>query len=458
MGVEAALPPGFRDFHPEEVRERQYILETLVQVFELYGYQPIQTASVEFTETLLGKYGDEGEKLLFYILDSGDFLNQVPEEDRSDYRRLRKYIAHKALHYDLTVPLARYVAMNQHRLTLPFKRYQIQSVWRADRPQRGRFREFVQCDIDVVGASSLLYDLECIKIYQRAFGQLQVPEIQIHLNHRQLLMALAIHFGVAERFSAFCTLLDKLDKVPLADLQKDFLELGLEKPAYENLCALYEQMWKCQQNLERLHYLASFLCESEAKNRAIAELTFLFSHFSPMGILEEMVVFDPFLARGLDYYTGTIYEVKTKAVPIGSLGGGGRYDRLLESFGTPSLPCVGISFGLDRIHFVLKELNRFKGIRHTPCTVLIIHFDENDIPVYLQVRERLIQEGISADLYPEPKKLKKQLQYANKLNIPFVLFLGEEERKQGIYGCKHMETGEQIQGPLETIIRFIQSR
>lgn len=457
MEIQASLPSGFRDFSPQEVKERDRIVRTLIEVFELYGYQPVQTPAIEYTETLLGKYGKEGEKLLYYILDSGDFLSGVSEEARKDYRKLRKEIAHKALRYDLTVPLARYVAMNRHELSFPFKRYQIQSVWRADRPQRGRFREFVQCDIDVVGATSLIYDLECIKIYQSTFEKLDLQEIRIEINHRQLLVALAIHYGIESLFVPFCTILDKLDKVAIEELEEEFLRVGIDSDVYEGVSRLYSKIEECSTNEERIELLQSYLQESEAKKRAFEDLEFLFSHFLAIGIRAEMVKFNPFLARGLDYYTGTIYEVKEDVISIGSLGGGGRYDRLLETFGIPSIPCVGISFGLDRIHYVLKELGRLELQVYSPCQVLIVQFQERDLPVYLQIRESFIQRGISADIFPETRKMKKQLQYANKLKIPFVLFAGEDEIRRGQYSCKNMRTGKQIQGTLEEIIAFIQS-
>ena len=439
------LPKGTRDFSPEEMVKRNFIFDTFKCVFRRFGYQEIQTPSMENLETLTGKYGDEGDKLIFKILNSGDFLSKVsPEElQAADAKKLTSKVSEKALRYDLTVPFARYVVAHQNDISLPFKRFQIQPVWRADRPQKGRYREFYQCDADVVGSESLLNEAEFVLIYQEALSQLGLKDFSILINNRKILSGIAEIIGKPELIIDMTVAIDKLDKIGLEGVCKELLERGFTQADIEKLQPIIELKGS---NSEKIQALKKVLASSEIGQKGIEEVETIFTYIqqlqTPNATLPN-VALDIALARGLNYYTGAIFEVKSNEVTMGSIGGGGRYDDLTGMFGLKNLSGVGISFGADRIYDVLEELNAFPKNTTESTKVLISNFDETAEKFALPILSQLRAAGIATELYPQADKLKKQLGYADAKRIPYVILIGSEEMASGLLSLKNMKSGEQ---------------
>ncbi|MDP5170944.1 MAG: histidine--tRNA ligase [Bacteroidia bacterium] len=439
MSQKPSIPKGTRDFLPQIMIRREHIFATIRQVFKKYGYAPIETPSMENLSVLTGKYGDEGDRLIFKILNNGDFLKGVEHLD--DAQKLGYEICDRALRYDLTVPFARFVVMNQNELTFPFKRYQIQPVWRADRPQKGRYREFYQCDADVVGSDSLLFEAEFVAIFDEVLSALRLPGFSILLNNRKILSGYAEVAGQSERFGDICVAIDKLDKKPAAEVQAEMLSRGIPQDAIDTL---FNIITFEGDNRAKLAFLEEALASSEQGRQGVAEMKEVLDTLEFFPSYNGTVKFDLQLARGLDYYTGTIFEVKAHEVSIGSICGGGRYADLTGVFGMPGLSGVGISFGADRIYDVMNELNLFQDDRPTSTKVLLINFGGEGYKSSLKLLSKLRQAGIPTELYPEEAKLKKQFSYADKLAIPFTVMIGEEEVKNGLYQLKNMFSGEQI--------------
>jgi histidyl-tRNA synthetase len=439
------LPKGTRDFSPEEMVKRNFIFDTIKGVFRKFGYQEIQTPSMENLETLTGKYGDEGDKLIFKILNSGDFLSKVSAEElqTADAKKLTSKVSEKALRYDLTVPFARYVVAHQNDISLPFKRFQIQPVWRADRPQKGRYREFYQCDADVVGSESLLNEAEFVLIYQEALSQLGLKDFSILINNRKILSGIAEIIGKPELIIDMTVAIDKLDKIGLEGVCKELLERGFTQADIEKLQPIIELKGS---NSEKIQALKKVLASSEIGQKGIEELETIFNYIqqlqTPNAALPN-VALDITLARGLNYYTGAIFEVKSNEVAMGSIGGGGRYDDLTGMFGLKNLSGVGISFGADRIYDVLEELDAFPKNTTESTKVLISNFDEAAEKFALPILSQLRASGIATELYPQAAKLKKQLGYADAKRIPYVILIGSEEMASDLLSLKNMNSGEQ---------------
>lgn len=438
------LPEGTRDFGPEQARKRAFIFDTIRSVFIKFGFQPLETPAMENLSTLTGKYGDEGDQLLFKILNNGDFLKDADPAllAEKNSAKLIPVISKRGLRYDLTVPFARFVVMNRHALTFPFKRYQIQPVWRADRPQKGRYREFFQCDADVIGSDSLLYETELVQIYDEAFACLQIP-VEIKINNRKVLYGIAEAAGIADRFVDMTVAIDKLDKVGIEGVRKELSERGVPAGAV----ATIEQILAAP----TLASLRSVFANSETGQKGLDELERVFHLLGKVSLKNE-VKFDITLARGLSYYTGCILEVAAIGVKMGSIGGGGRYADLTGVFGMPGLSGVGISFGADRIYDVLEMLDRFPEAVAETVRVLFVAFDEPTHEYAFECVSRVRAAGIPAELYPEPGKLKKQFEYAAKRNIPWVAIAGEAEMQKGTLAVKNQQTGEQREMTLEELI------
>jgi histidyl-tRNA synthetase len=436
-----SIPKGTRDFSPEVMVKRNYIFNTIRGVFQRYGYMPLETPSMENVETLTGKYGDEGDKLIFRILDSGDYLKDIPNETLQERKLnvITKGIAEKALRYDLTVPFARFVVMNQHSIAFPFKRYQIQPVWRADRPQKGRYREFYQCDADVVGSDSLLNEVELVQIFDDALTILQVPSI-IKINNRKILQGVAELAGVPDRMMEMTNAIDKLDKVGEDGVVKELGERGFSEASIATIRGLFALSGS---NEERLNVLSERLAQSPAGVKGIEELRYVMQCVSDIGLKTATIELDLTLARGLNYYTGAIFEVKAEGVQMGSICGGGRYDDLTGIFGLKGVSGVGISFGADRIFDVMTELNVFPADAMQSTKVLFTNFGEKEEQYCVRLLRRLRDAGINAEIYPENAKMKKQFKYADDKRIPFVAIVGEEEMKNNIVALKDMQSGEQ---------------
>jgi len=450
------LPKGTRDFSPEEMVKRNFIFDTIKSVFRKFGYQEIQTPSMENLETLTGKYGDEGDKLIFKILNSGDFLAKVsPEElQTTDAKKLTSKVSEKALRYDLTVPFARYVVAHQNDISLPFKRFQIQPVWRADRPQKGRYREFYQCDADVVGSESLLNEAEFVLIYQEALSKLGLRDFSILINNRKILSGIAEIIGKPELIIDMTVAIDKLDKIGFDGVCKELLERGFTQNDIEKLQPIIELKGS---NSEKILALKKVLAHSEIGQKGVEELESIFNYIHQLQAPNTTspapnVELDITLARGLNYYTGAIFEVKSNEVAMGSIGGGGRYDDLTSMFGLKNLSGVGISFGADRIYDVLEELGAFPKNTNETTKVLISNFDETAEKFALPLLSQLRAAGIATELYPEAAKLKKQLGYADAKRIPYVLLIGDEEMASGLLSLKNMESGEQSTLTIQAIL------
>ena len=439
---------GTRDFGPIEMAKRNYILNTIREVYELYGFQQIETPAMETLQTLMGKYGEEGDKLLFKVLNSGDFLSKLSDEDISQISNLNSQISNhlaakmceKGLRYDLTVPFARYVVMHREELQLPFKRYQVQPVWRADRPQKGRYREFYQFDGDVVGSDSLLNEVELMQILDTVFTRLGV-RVQIKINNRKILSGIAEVIGAADKIVDITVAIDKLDKIGIDNVNEELRNDGLTE---EQIAKLQPIILLEGTNEEKLNTIAEVLKDSETGLKGVEETRFILTILkSQISNLKSQITLDLTLARGLNYYTGAIFEVKALDTPMGSISGGGRYDNLTGIFGMPGLSGVGISFGVDRIYDVLDALDLYPKDSLQTSRVLFINFGENETAYCLPIIAQVRQAGIRAELFPDAAKMKKQMAYANAKHIPFVVLAGESEIAEGKVTLKDMETGEQ---------------
>lgn len=449
MAQKPSIPKGTRDFSPIEMAKRNYIFNTIKEVFLLYGFQQIETPAMENLSTLMGKYGEEGDKLLFKMLNSGDYLKNAPAEllEQHDYIHLIPKISEKGLRYDLTVPFARYVVMHRNDIQFPFKRYQIQPVWRADRPQKGRYREFYQCDADVVGSDSLMNEIELVGMIDEVFKRFGINVI-IKINNRKVLSGIAEVIGAPDKIVDITVAIDKIDKIGLENVNAELLEKGLSQDAVD---ALQPLLTLSGSNEEKLATLSTLLASSEVGMKGVEELRYVLSNSEaqqPKGVVE----LDVSLARGLNYYTGTIIEVKAKDVAIGSITGGGRYDNLTGVFGMPGTSGVGISFGADRIYDVLNTLELYPKDTLASTKVLFVNFGEKEGAQSLQYVMKLRANGIPAEIYPDSTKMKKQMSYANDKNVAYVAMVGETEMANGSIALKCMETGEQENLTIDEVI------
>lgn len=435
-----SIPKGTRDFSPVEMAKRNYIFNTIRDVYALYGFEQIETPAMETLQTLMGKYGEEGDKLLFKILNSGNFFNKLSDEElvERNVLRLASQICEKGLRYDLTVPFARYVVMHRDELQLPFKRYQIQPVWRADRPQKGRYREFYQCDADVVGSDSLLNEVELMQIVDTVFTRFGI-RVQIKINNRKILTGIADVIGAADKIVDITVAIDKLDKIGIDNVNAELLNNGLSDEQVEKLqpIILLEGT-----NESKLNTIVDVLKDSKTGMKGVEETRFILDKLKAMGLKNEIQL-DLTLARGLNYYTGAIFEVKALDTPMGSITGGGRYDNLTGIFGMPGLSGVGISFGADRIYDVLNTLDLYPKESITGTQVLFINFGEKETEYCLPIVAKARENGIRTEIYPDTSKMKKQMGYANAKQIPYVVLAGENEMEQGKITLKNMITGEQ---------------
>jgi histidyl-tRNA synthetase len=449
MASKPGIPKGTRDFSPAEVSKRNYIISIMRNHFEKFGYQPIETPSFENSDTLMGKYGEEGDRLIFKILNSGDYLDKVPTEELQNlnYKKLTGKISEKALRYDLTVPFARYVVQHQSEIEFPFKRYQIQPVWRADRPQKGRFREFYQCDADVVGSKSLWQEVELVQLYDAVFADLGLNGVTIKINNRKVLSGIAEVIGASDKLIDFTVALDKLDKIGEDGVKKEMLEKGISEAALEKVQPLFNFTGSIQEKLEKL---ANLLSSSEEGKKGIEELRFICDHVAQLGLQQSILDLDVTLARGLDYYTGAIFEVAApETVSMGSIGGGGRYDDLTGIFGLKDMSGVGISFGLDRIYLVLEELNLFPETVTTATKVLFLNFGESQAFEAMKAVSTLRSKNIKTEMYPDQSKIDKQFKHAERRGIPFVV----KEITGNLFTLKDIQSGEQVQLSLDELVR-----
>ena len=440
MANKPSIPKGTRDFGPEEMAKRNYIFNTIKEVYALYGFQQIETPAMETLHTLMGKYGEEGDKLLFKILDSGDYLKGITDEELMERNtlHLQTKLCEKGLRYDLTVPFARYVVMHRDELQLPFKRYQIQPVWRADRPQRGRYREFYQCDADVVGSDSLLNEVELMQIVDTVFQRFGI-RVQIKINNRKILSGIAEIIGAADKIVDITVAIDKLDKIGLDNVNEELREDGIGDEAIAKLQPIIQLSGT---NDEKLATMRDLLRDSEVGLKGIDELQFILDALKHCGLKNEIQL-DLTLARGLNYYTGAIFEVKALDTPMGSITGGGRYDNLTGIFGMPGLSGVGISFGADRIYDVLNALDLYPKETLQSSQVLFINFGQQEAAFCLKAAAQVRQAGIKAEIYPDSVKMKKQMNYANAKHFPYVVLAGENEIAQNKVTLKNMTTGDQ---------------
>jgi histidyl-tRNA synthetase len=447
-----SIPKGTRDFSPEEIARRNYIFDTIRSVYQLHGYKPIETPAMENLSTLMGKYGEEGDRLIFRILNSGDFLAKTDEKllQNRDSLKVSNQICEKALRYDLTVPFARYVVQHQNEITFPFKRFQIQPVWRADRPQKGRYREFFQCDADVIGSDSLYNEYELLEIVDHVFQKLGVG-ITIKVNNRKILSGLAEYIGFPDKIVDITTAIDKLDKIGLQKVNEELAERGLSAEAVQKLQPV---LMITGTNSQKLESLKQILSNSEMGKKGIEEIEEVLELTADSGI-RCTVELDLTLARGLNYYTGAIIEVKANDVFMGSICGGGRYDDLTGIFGLPGMSGVGVSFGADRIYDVMLELQKFPENVLTFSKVLVVNFGKEETKFARNILSQLRLHNIKCELYPDAAKMKKQMQYADKNNIPYVLVIGKDEIESGMPSLKNMKTGEQKSMPAEELVEYL---
>ncbi len=457
--IKPSLPKGTRDFSPVEMDRRNFIFDTIRSVFRKYGFRQIETPAMENLSTLTGKYGDEGDQLIFKILNSGNFLESVSDEkyQLKDSNSISSQIAEKALRYDLTVPFARYVVAHQNDITFPFKRFQIQAVWRADRPQKGRYREFYQCDADVVGSDSLLNEAEFVLIYQEALKNLGLKDFTIKINNRKILSGIAEILNRPELIIDMTIAIDKMDKIGMDGVKKELLEKGFLENEISTLIPVLELNGS---NEEKLNQLKNVFSNSVIGLKGIDELETVFSLVNKLKNKNEIIdlQLDLSLARGLNYYTGAIFEVKSNEVNMGSIGGGGRYDDLTSMFGLKNISGVGISFGADRIYDVMEELNLFSNSLKGGTQVLIINFGSKEEEVAIEILKKLRAENISSELYPTAAKLQKQMKYADDNKIPFVIFSGAEEQEKNSATLKNMESGKQEILPLSELIAILHAK
>ena len=449
MAQKPSIPKGTRDFGPMEMAKRNYIFNTIKQVYALYGFQQIETPAMETLQTLMGKYGEEGDKLLFKVLNSGDYLNKITDEELNERNALHlaAKLCEKGLRYDLTVPFARYVVMHREELQLPFKRYQIQPVWRADRPQKGRYREFYQCDADVVGSDSLLNEVELMQIVDTVFSRFGI-RVQIKINNRKILSGIAEMIGAADKIVDITVAIDKLDKIGLDNVNAELHENGISEEAVAKLQPI---LMLSGTNEEKLQTISEVLANSEVGQKGVEETRFILDTLKEVGLKNEIQL-DLTLARGLNYYTGAIFEVKALDVQIGSITGGGRYDNLTGIFGMPGLSGVGISFGADRIYDVLNQLDLYPKNSLDATQLLFINFGTQETSYCLPFVAKARQAGLRVEMYPDAVKMKKQMSYANAKQIPYVVLAGETEMNEGKLTLKDMATGEQLLLDINQII------
>lgn len=453
MAQKPSIPKGTRDFSPVEMAKRNYIFDTIREVFHLFGYQQIETPSMENLSTLMGKYGDEGDKLLFKIQNSGDYFSALTDEEllSRNAAKLASKFCEKGLRYDLTVPFARYVVMHREEISLPFKRYQIQPVWRADRPQKGRYREFYQCDADVVGSNSLLNEVELVQMIDRVYGKFGI-RVSIKINNRKILTGIAEIIGEADKIVDITVAIDKLDKIGLDQVNAELASKGIPQEAIDKLQPI---IMLSGTNEEKLETLKTVLATSETGLKGVEESEFILKTIAAVGVKSE-VELDLTLARGLNYYTGAIFEVKALDVQIGSISGGGRYDNLTGVFGMNGMSGVGISFGADRIYDVLNQLDLYPKETVNATRLLFVNFGEKEAAYCLPVLSAVRDAGIRAEIYPDSTKMKKQMSYANDKHIPFVAIVGENEMNEGKLTLKNMTTGEQALVTPEELMKAIQ--
>ena len=445
--ITPTLPKGTRDFGPDEMKKREYLFKIFKDTFSLYGFNALETPSMENINVLNGKYGEEGDKLIFRILDSGDFIKDVDNIESKDSNNLRKEISKKGLRYDLTVPFARYVSMNRDKITLPFKRYQIQNVWRADRPQKGRFREFYQCDVDYIGTKSIVCEAEIIDLVYSIFEKLKIQDFSVKLNNRKVLFGIVETLSLQDNFDKICIIIDKIDKIGKDKFVEELKNIDLSKSQIEKLNSV---LFFDGSNDDKIKFLKDFLSKSSTGLEGINEIENLTT-------LSKEFIFDINLARGLSYYTSSIFEVILDEKNIGSLCGGGRYDDLTEIFGYKDISGIGISFGIERIYEIMKERNLFPDSINKKDTVLVCSMSEKYLDDSLRISSILRNNNISTDLYPDNPKLKKQLQYANNNDIPYVIIIGEDEVTSQLFTLKDMETGSQEKLGIDEIISKVSS-
>ena len=451
MAQKPSISKGTRDFLPKEVARRSYIFDTIRNVFKKYGFAPIETPSFELSQTLLGKYGEEGDRLIFRILNSGEKLKKADLDalQNENLPRFANSLSEKALRYDLTVPFARFVVQHQNEISFPFKRYQIQPVWRADRPQHGRYQEFYQCDADVVGSKSLLYEVDFVQIFDEVLTSFQIPSYTILINNRKILSGIAEVSGQQDRLIDITVAIDKLDKIGQDGVEKELLEKGISESAIEIIRPLFNLTGN---NEENLNQMSQFLASSEIGLKGIEELKFVLDHTKILGLERAELKFDVTLARGLNYYTGAIFEVKVNGIKMGSICGGGRYDDLTGLFGMPDVSGVGISFGADRIYDVLTELQLFPTDTDKGLKLLFVNFGEKEQLHCMKLVKEIRQNGIDCELYPSAAKMQKQMKYANDIRVQFVALVGENEMNENLIQLKNMESGEQEEMSLEELI------
>ncbi len=452
MAQKPNIPKGTRDFSPVEMAKRNYIFDTIREVYALYGFQQIETPAMETLQTLMGKYGEEGDKLLFKVLNSGDYLNKVSDEELCERNTLKlaARLCEKGLRYDLTVPFARYVVMHRDELQLPFKRYQIQPVWRADRPQKGRYREFYQCDADVVGSDSLMNEVELMQIVDTVFTRFGV-RVQIKINNRKILTGIAEVIGEADKIVDITVAIDKLDKIGIDNVNEELRGNGISEEAIQKLQPIINLAGS---NNEKLQVIADVLATSETGLKGVEETRFILDTLQNVGLNNEIQL-DLTLARGLNYYTGAIFEVKALDTPMGSITGGGRYDNLTGIFGMPGISGVGISFGADRIFDVLNTLDLYPKEAVASTQLLFVNFGEKEVAYCLPIVAKARQAGIRTEIYPDSAKMKKQMSYANAKGIQFVAIVGENEMNEGKVTLKNMATGEQAMVTAEELIKVV---
>jgi histidyl-tRNA synthetase len=456
--LKPSIPKGTRDFSPEEVSRRKYIFNIIEETFSLYGFQPIETPSFENSDTLMGKYGEEGDRLIFKILNSGDYLSKVDDTlyTERNSNRITSKISEKALRYDLTVPFARYVVQHQNEITFPFKRYQIQPVWRADRPQKGRFREFFQCDADVVGSKSLWQEVEFVQLYDAVFSKLGLNGVTIKINNRKILSGIAETIGAEDKLIDFTVALDKLDKIGEEGVKKEMRAKGISEEALQKLQPLFSLTGSAKEQLDSLQQL---LANSKLGIEGVEELAFITQNIDTLGLQTASLEIDVTLARGLNYYTGAILEVSApKGVDMGSIGGGGRYDDLTGIFGLKDMSGVGISFGLDRIALVLEQLGLFPETVLENTKVLFINFGKAESLYAMKAIQNLRSNGITAELYPDATKMGKQMGYADKRNIPFVVLAGVKEVEAQSFTLKNMKSGDQQMVGIDALANILRQK
>ena len=435
MRIKPSIPKGTRDFTSEVMFRREFIFKNVKSIFKSYGYSPIETPAMENIQTLTGKYGDEGDRLIFKVLNSGDYLKDIQLDENVTSQNISNKISSKALRYDLTVPFARFVVQNQEKLTFPFKRYQMQNVWRADRPQKGRFREFFQCDVDIVGSNSLLSEIELIKLTDDVFTSLNIPNVKIFINNRKVLVAMVNKMLAKEYFNDIVIALDKIDKIGFDNVKKEIIAKGVTKQS----CEILDDFVNCKSIAD----LQILLSDTDSSKNGLDDLKFIFDSINKIGLKSCEIVFNITLARGLDYYTGCIFEVITKELKIGSIAGGGRYDNLTSVFGNNKLSGLGISFGIDRIYLVMEELGLFNDQIDKDTSVMFINFGKEEAVECLPIIQKLRKVGIISEIYPDSTKIKKQMTYANNKSFDYVVMIGEDEIKTGLISVKDMSNGLQ---------------